>query len=795
MKGKYYNFKRNYISHKSQINWQKYKNYLWQILKISILILVIFMGIFLSFKPNLLEDVSFSRAVFDRNGHLLRLTTTKDEKYRLFINLDKISPKLRESVILLEDQYFYSHLGVNPASITRAFFQSYIIGGRKIGASTITMQLARLKYNIKTRNFFGKAWQILRAVQFEIHYSKDQLLEAYLNLVPYGFNIEGVGAASFIYFQKKPIDLTLPEIMTLSVIPQNPNKRKPEHNNPRQAALITARNKLFIRWLEKHPEDSYLQPFFTLPLTTYGIKDLPFEVPHLTFDLLDKYKDVGQIYSSIEFDKQKMLENILKNYVFDNKNIGINNAAAILVDNKNMEVLVSIGSANFFDKSISGQVDGTRAKRSPGSTLKPFIYALAFDQGLIHPRSILSDAPINFGSFSPDNFDKDFKGPITASDALRFSRNIPALKLAEDLKSPDLYSFLQNAQISKLRPKKDYGLSLVLGGAEVTLCELAELYSMLANDGVKQDLKFVIDNKQQIGYKKLLSAESSFMVLDILGQTTRPNISSSKYKIYWKTGTSNGFHDAWTAGVFGNYTLIVWVGNFNGKNSPSFIGVKSAAPLFFQMADAIAKQGIDNGFIDKKIANLNLRQIEVCGVTGDLESDNCPAIASTWFIPGLSPIKKQNIYRKILVNTKTGKIACEFIDGVTQYQKFEIWPSDLLHTLNKAGIEKPNLPESDESCDQKIARSNGTPPIIISPQSSAKYYARLHNNENEGILLNASADGQIKLLHWFINNSYFGKSKPNDNLEWYPKAGNYNIIVTDEYGRSSKTNIKVLPTE
>lgn len=770
------------------------KNHLIKAAEISGAVFVVVFLIFLAWKPPLLNHVSFSHAVFDRNGALLRLTLSRDEKYRLFVPLQDISPSLRDAVLLHEDQYFYSHTGFNPISLSRAFVQSYFTRGRKIGASTITMQLARIKNGIPSHRVIGKLLQIARALQLELHYSKDELLEAYLNLVPYGYNIEGVGAASFIYLQKKPNELTLPESITLAVIPQNPTKRRPERNNPSKPVLIEARNRLFQRWLADHPESADQKPFFTLPLATYGIENLPFKAPHLVINLLSKYKASEQIRSTINLDRQAMLEEILRKYVEDNREVGINNASAMLIDTQTMEVRASIGSADFFNKPISGQVDGTRAKRSPGSALKPFIYALAFDQGLIHPLSMLSDAPTHFGSYSPDNFDKDFRGPIPARDALRLSRNIPAMKLAAELHSPDLYTFFNQAGITGLRSKNNYGLSLVLGSAEFTMRELAELYAMIANNGVKRSLVFrvgdVKENKENEA-QQLLSAEASFMTLDALRDTQRPHTSSSGHNVYWKTGTSNGYHDAWTAGIFGHYVLIVWVGNFNGKNNPAFVGVRSAAPLFFQMVDAVNAIEPQKEWIAIKSTQLNLRKLDVCATTGDLSSEGCPAQASTWFIPGVSPIHRHDVYRKILVNTTTGKRACHFEAGVTEYRMFEVWPSDLRQTLQKAGINKFALPPREQNCASAYAETSGQAPIITSPQASVEYHARLQDTGSEAVLLNATSDGEVQTLHWFIDDRYFGKSQPGEGLQWYPQPGRHRVRVIDDQGRSANTNMLV----
>ncbi|MEJ0062367.1 MAG: penicillin-binding protein 1C [Alphaproteobacteria bacterium] len=746
---------------------------------------------FLAKKPRLLDDVAFSRAVFDRQGALLRLTIAPDQKYRLFTPLHDIAPALREATLLHEDRHFYAHPGVNPLAVFRAFLQTYLAGGRKLGASTITMQLARLKYGLYTRNFTGKLMQMAQALRFEWHYSKDEILEAYLNLAPYGYNIEGAGAAGAIYFHAAPRDLTLPQALTLAAIPQSPTRRRPEAANATKPALIAARNQLFGEWLSEHSEAAAQKPFFALPMPTYGIADIPFEAPHLTNKLLAQYPDSPVITATIDLEVQKLLETILAGYVRDRRETGIENGAALLVDTRSMQAVASIGSADFRNRAIKGQIDATRVGRSPGSALKPFIYALAFDQGLIHPYSVLGDAPASFGSYTPDNFDHDFRGPITVRDALRLSRNIPAIKLAARLRHPDLYDFYAKAGVSKLKAKQDYGLSLVLGTAPVTMRALAGLYAALANDGNQRPIMFQTTINEPQDLKRLLSPEASFMTLDILSATPRPFHSENETGIYWKTGTSNGYHDAWSAGVFGHYVLIVWVGNMDGRNSPALTGIRAAAPLFFAMADAVKAMKPQRDLIAVKADKLHLRRVDVCASTGDLTLEDCPAVARSWFIPGVSPIKGPNVFRRILVDLATGKRACAFISGRTVYKTYEVWPSDLQQVMRQAGLNLDAMPPPDQNCAVR-EQGGGGKPVIISPQSGMVYHANLQSGGEEGVTFDAVADGATEYLYWFVDNKYFGKARPGESLQWNPKPGLHNVSVVDNAGRADSSQMQVL---
>lgn len=753
---------------------------------VSITALVVGAATFFAHRPPLLRDIAFARAVYDRHGTLLQLTLTPDEKYRLFTPLAAISPALRQAVLLHEDQHFYAHPGVNPLALLRAT-GTRLLGGRRMGASTITMQLARMTQGIDSRTLGGKLYQMLCALRLELHYNKDELLEAYLNRASYGYNIEGIGAASLIYYQTQPGLLTLPQALTLAVIPQSPARRRPIAGQTDKPALLAARNRLFARWQMVYPVSESEQMLFKLPLQSFGRRDLPRRVPHLVRDLLQRYPDMSQITATIDNALQQRLETILQGYVRDQRRVGINNAALILVDTRNQQVLASIGSVDFTNAAISGQVDGTRAKRSPGSALKPFIYALAFDQGLIHPQSVLADTPTGFGSYQPDNFERDFRGPISAADALRFSRNIPAIKLAAQLKAPGFYQFLHRAQVSRLRPEQDYGLSLVLGGAGVTLREMAALYTMLANQGELQPLRFQLSRAEATPPLRLLSPEASVMTLDILSHSPHPLRSEDEGRIAWKTGTSNGLHDAWTAGVFGHYALVVWVGNFSGKSNPALVGVRAAASLFFAVTDALRDAPYPN--IALRAAGLKLKRVPICATTGDLELAGCRSITETWFIPGVSPLRGLSIMRPLLVNRQTGRRACREQTGATEYRTFEVWPSDLQQVLRQAGLQKPRLPEWEPGCNGTAAAA-ATAPVILSPQPHIVYQAR-PDNETDAIMLKASADGEARQLHWFIDNRYFGQSAPEAALRWNPTPGQYHIRVVDDFGHGTSMETAV----
>lgn len=753
--------------------------------------------------PPLRSWLPSSTAVYDDKGHLLRLTLASDQQYRLWVPLQQISTQLVQGVLLHEDRWYRWHPGINPYGLLRGAWVTYVRHGAPQGGSTITMQLARLLWGLNTRTPLGKLRQIGRALQLELFYSKHEILEAYLNDAPYGANVQGVGTASLVYFGKQASQLSLPEALTLAVIPQDPSRRLLAMQKNSKDALISsgladARNRLYQDWLRHHSQDAALKPLFALPLTLRPLNRLPFEAPHAVEQALASQAINGNdgsavLATTIDLDLQHNLERQIALYVKRNGSRGINNATAILVDTRDMGIRAMVGSADYRDASIQGQVNGTLAKRSPGSTLKPFIYGLGFDQGVLQPQTVLRDVPTAFGPYTPENFDGNFLGPITATQALIRSRNIPAVWVASQLHQPSLYDFLQQAGISRLASEQHYGLSLVLGGGEVTMQELAGLYAMLANRGVLRPLRLRADDPQQTG-TRLLSEEASFMVMDVLRQNPRPDDAASapsmRMPVYWKTGTSWAFRDAWTAGSFGPYVLVVWVGNFDGSGNPAFVGVDAAAPLFFQIIDAMRAEHVR---MDEPIRTIpaNLKRVQICLASGNLPTEWCPQKGMTWFIPGKSPIRVDDIYRPVVMDDATGLAACPPFDGKrTHVDVYEFWPSDLQRVFQQAGMPR-RKPPVNPACSGS-ERVDGSAPGITSPLRGSIYTLRLKQLDEERIPFTATSDADVHALYWFVDDAYIGRSTPSESMFWQPHgAGQYTIRVVDDHGRADQRLMQV----
>ncbi len=735
---------------------------------------------------SLAERVPVSSAVFARDGELLRLTLAADGQYRLWTPLENIAPEYLAALRLYEDRHFAWHAGVDGGAMLRAVWRS--ARGSRQGGSTLTMQLARMLYRLNTRSVPGKLRQMTMAVWLELRYSKHDILEAYANVAPFGGNVQGVGAASLIYFRRTAAQLTSTEALALAVIPQSPQSRGRPGRESR--SLATARQQLFATWSRHHVVAPEVRVAFAAPLSLAGPAQLPFEAPHLADALLAQHAAGAQIRTTIDLPLQQLLERVVTQYIERTRDLGVTNAAALLLDGHSMTARALVGSADFHDADIDGQVNGATAKRSPGSALKPFIYALAIDQGLIHTQTVLKDAPTSFGVYSPENFDGRFVGPVSAHDALIASRNVPAVALAARLAQPSLYQFLRSAGVSRMASERHYGLALALGGGEVTMEEMGGLYGMLANDGQYAPLRYE-DATPPLPPTRLLSSEAAFMVRTMLADAPRPDgLSSAQQPVMWKTGTSWGFRDAWTAGLFGQWVLVVWVGNFDGSSNPAFVGAQVAAPLFFHIADAVRQSGMPQ--MDRLLLPPpGVLQVDVCAASGDLPNADCPRRSHAWFIPGKSPIRVSTVHRRVPVDTRTGARACAGTPpAFVRSEVFEFWPSDIQRLFGLAGMPRRRPPE--DHCVGQLAGVQDVPPTITSPLAGATYQLRTSHGGDDVLQLNATADAGVQSLYWFADGGYIGSSRPSVMLPWRPAhAGEFDVSVVDDQGSSASRAVRV----
>lgn len=550
------------------------------------LLLIVFFPIFLFFILNLafpLDKTELflkeSYILYDKDGKIVSQRVNDDGLW--FYKTDEIPPILKKSIISFEDRYFYYHFGVNPFSIIRAFSHN-LTSPNKIGASTITMQVARM-IEPKKRSYKNKLIEIFRALQIELNYTKDEILTLYFNLAPYGGNITGIKAASYFYFNKNLDELSLSQITLLTTIPKNPNQNRLDKNKN----LTTLKNRVLKNLLKDKiiDENSYKRALKeSFSPKRFSAKNSAFHYCNLAFK--NNLKN-----SNLDLSLQNYIEQSAKNLILNLQNHNINNASVVVINNNLMEVVAYVGSHDL--KAQNGFNDGVLAKRNVGSTLKPFIYALSFDSGLITPKQRLIDSEIYINEYKPTNFYEDYLGVIPADLALNFSINTISVFLNDKLEKNSLYELLLKANLVK-NNKNFYGSSIALGGLSLSLLDLAHLYSSFVNGGELKPLKFagfVIDKNE-----KLFSKQSAYLVSEILSNSPRSYLNSvwqntlDMPKIAFKTGTSANGVDLLVVGYDKNYTIGIWLGNFSGLPTKNISAAQSSAKLLFEIYSFLNKR-------------------------------------------------------------------------------------------------------------------------------------------------------------------------------------------------------------
>jgi len=525
-----------------------------------------------------------STTIVDRNGKLLRAYAMADGRWRLPVDAKTgVDPGYLKLLLTYEDRRFRFHAGVDPFALGRAAFQLVTRGHIVSGGSTITMQLARLMEPRRERSVYAKLCQVVRALEIERQLTKDQILDLYLALAPYGGNLEGIRAASIAYFGKEPKRLSLAESALLVALPQSPETRRVDRYPDVARA---ARDRVLDRMVEDgrvSDEDAVSAKAMPVPRLR---KPMPILAPHSADQAIATVKDADVIALTLDSSLQKALEALARDRAVA---LGPNISVAIIaVDNQSGDVLARIGSPNYFDDRRAGQVDMTRAVRSPGSTLKPFIYGLAFEDGFVHPESLIDDRPIRFGSYAPENFDMTFQGTVPVRRALQQSLNVPAVALLDRVGASRLSSRLRQAGANLVLPKDEVpGLAMGLGGVGITLQDLVQLYSGLARLGSTRPLREIVNAKDQRDPLRLMDQVAAWQVGNVLMGTPPPE-NAPHNRVAFKTGTSYGYRDAWSVGFDGRITIGVWVGRPDGAPAPGIAGRTAAAPILF---DAFARTG------------------------------------------------------------------------------------------------------------------------------------------------------------------------------------------------------------
>ena len=728
--------------------------------------------------------IEYSTIVTDNKGELIHAYLTSDQKWRMKTELDEISPLLRKTIVQKEDRYFFSHPGFNPFAITKALARNVFRLRRVSGASTITMQVARA-LEPKRRTFFNKFIELFRAVQLELKYSKEEILTLYMNLLPYGSNIEGVKAASWLYFKKAPDHLSLAEITALSIIPNRPSSLVIGKNND---LIVQERN----RWLRKFAAEQLftqkeIQDALHEPLTA-SRGAVPQLVPHLSY----KLKKSGQavIRTTINLNTQLTVEKLVNDYIKSLRYKGIKNAAAVVISNKTRQVIGYVGSADFRDTTDGGQVNGAAAVRQPGSTLKPLLYGMCIDEGLMTPKMVLTDLPVVYEGYAPENFDKKFSGYVTMEYALEHSLNVPAVKSLQQLGLQKMVTKLASCNFQQIRKDgSKLGLSMILGGCGASLEELTGLYASFAHNGQYTQPAFLW--KEPVRKRvQVMSPEAAFMINETLSKLNRPDFPLSWQstdhmpKIAWKTGTSYGRRDAWSIGYNSNYTIGIWVGNFSGAGVADLSGATTATPLLFKIFNTIDYDSDLEWF--QQPAGCSIRT--VCSETGLLPAEHCTRLQTDYFIPLVSSGKLCNNVQEVMVSADEKISYCRNCQPQSGYKKklYPVIPPDMQAYFAESRLPFQKIPPHNPACE-KIFQEGA--PIITFPARDAEYF--ISKKDPEPLQLVCQAGSDVSKVYWYINNRFYKATPAGTKQFFMPEEGPVKISCTDDKGRNKDVWIQV----
>lgn len=738
-------------------------------------------------------DISFpfnpsphwSTVVYDRDGKILNTFLSKDEKWRMRCSIEQVDTLLLRTFIAKEDKYFYYHPGINPAAMLRAAYNNLTTGRRTSGASTITMQVVRL-LEPRPRTIFSKLLESFRAFQLELHYSKNEILGYYLSLTPYGSNIEGVTAASLLYFGKAPALLSPAEAVTLTIIPNRPSSLRPGEGNKK---LLTERN----RWLLQLYQEGIIRKNDYLEAIQEPIEmkrtALQQRAPHLSRRLIRNGAG-DAIYTTIKSEIQEKAQQLCYNHLRRLSNIGIHNGSILIIDNNTLEVVAYVGSQDYTDYFHSGQVDGITAIRSPGSTLKPLVYAMAFDAGVITPKTKLADVPVHYDGYSPENFDRKFHGQVSAEDALSSSLNIPAVVLLEKITVPVFRQRLLDAGCYSLRQQPGLGLSTILGGCGNTLEELTTLYTCFAREGSYMPIRYTHGKIPATVRKKIISPTASYLLSSILTRRDRPDLpnlfESSLHvpRIAWKTGTSYGRRDAWAIGYNKRYTVGVWIGNFDGKGIPELTGADMATPLLFQVFNSIDYNSTQGWF--QPTRELDYRYI--CPQSGRIPGEHCSEKIIDAYLPGVSSTEVCDHLAEFKTDPAEKISYCTHCLPETGYKRgiYENPPAEVLRYYREQGLPVKIPPPHNPLCTRLF---EGNKPRILSLKEGEEYL--LEKEDPRPLELSAAVSGDVTTITWFINDQFYKTIPAGDKCFFAPHAGNTKISCTDDKGRNADIRITV----
>ncbi len=733
------------------------------------------------------SHASFSTVVLDSEGFPLRAFADKEGIWRYQVSTGQVSPWYIEALLNYEDRFFYQHFGVNPLSLIRASWQWFSSGEVISGGSTLTMQVARILHP-HTRTLTGKFSQIFRALQLEHSLSKKEILALYLNYAPFGGTIEGVQAASYQYFQKPASELRRSEAALLAVLPQAPSRLRPDRY-PEKARV--ARDKVLDRlqsyqvWTPQEIKNAKQESIAAWEL------EPPMVAPILSRRLAQILPAQRVIKTTITRKIQKPLEEYAKNYA-RSQGEGIS-AAILVVENSSNSIKAYIGSSDFLDNSRSGQVDMVTAIRSPGSTLKPFLYGLAIDDNLIHSESLMADVPRITRQYRPGNFSRGFSGAVSISEALQRSLNIPFVQLIEAYGEQRFTNRLAHVLQPLQIPDGNASAAVILGGAGSSLERLVSLYSALARDGYVHTLTVTESRKKQ-QQRRLLSKEAAWITCKTLQGLSVPsgyNFGLSKElrpKIAWKSGTSYDHRDVWAIGVTRDYTIGVWLGRPDSMPMRKKMGASVAGPLLFT---AFERVDPDSAVIPKPAG---VKQSLICwpdGRSQDSVHTACDEQRLAWTKKGVTPrtLLPENgrlffkPEHRVLINMDNGlRVNRSCSTNKITSKTITLWPLALESWLPRQYRQSTRMPVYDNNCLIKPIEEHNL--RILGAENGQIF----HTPANQPLAINLLVEGASGNVNWYLNGKHIFHGNNRLKLEKLWKGENQ-LLVVDERGAIAQLSL------
>ncbi|WP_122447627.1 peptidoglycan glycosyltransferase PbpC [Pseudomonas viridiflava] len=747
--------------------------------------------------PLPLPKDDLARVVLAEDGTPLWRFADANGVWRYPVTNQQVSPYYLEALLTYEDRWFYSHPGVNPLALVRASWQN-LRGARVVsGGSTLSMQVARL-LDPHSRTLPGKFRQLWRTLQLEWHLSKDEILSLYLNRAPFGGTLQGVAAASWAYLGKSPQNLTRAEAALLAVLPQAPSRLRPDRH-PQRAQL--ARDKVLRRlaefqvWPQGSVDEALEEPLWLAP------RQEPSLAPLLA-RRLNRPNSPPLIRTTLDAPLQRRMEDLLMGW---RARLPERTSAAILVvEAENMAVRAYVGSVDISDAKRFGHVDMVTALRSPGSTLKPFLYGMAMDAGLIHSESLMQDVPRRYGDYRPGNFSTGFGGPVAASSALSMSLNLPAVQLLEVYGPKRFAAELRNGGVPlTLPPLAEPNLALILGGAGSRLEDMVAGYSAFARGGRSADVR--LQPQDRLRERRMMSPGAAWIIRRILSGQSRPDIDPraelvQRPQLAWKTGTSYGFRDAWAIGVGPRFLVGVWIGRPDGTPVPGQFGLASAAPLMLQVHDVLVNRDSQRGIAAPvQAVPLNVGVAAICWPLGQpmSKSDpNCRRQRFAWTLDDTTPPTLQaadqplglGLQERIWVNEKGLRVSASCSDA--QPRDIALWPAPLEPWLPRAERREARLPPADPDCPpQNLSLA---PPLSIVGVREGDNL-RLPAGSRQALRLKLSALGGSGRRWWFIDGAPMANTDAgHDFTPTLNKPGRYQLSVLDESGQTARVEFSVV---